>query len=221
MKPPNIADTLKLFNRKERHLLIQNCLGEAAVALSPEFCSDVAATLGTRLSSSIQQDAWWATDYHLDWLAGALTWYPEGGEDVHKPRCNKPCLIKGNQEDIDLIIASGNDIILVEAKGHSSWSNSQLTSKIERLKQLCDDAGIVKSEISSFHFKIHLVLASVNHPAKVDCGEWPSWSKKDNLPYSMSLKASATHIYVGRCDSSGRPDVNGGRWRMSPHRGSQ
>ncbi len=36
---------------------------------------------------------------------------------------------RGDQEDIDLIVASGSDVILVEAKGHLSWDNLQLAQQ--------------------------------------------------------------------------------------------
>jgi hypothetical protein len=143
MTPPDIAETLKLFDRKERHLVIQNCLGQAATKLCKTFCNDLAGTIGSRLQSSIRPDAWWAADYHLEWLAGAPVWHTEHGpEDRERPRKNGDDLIRGNQEDIDPIVASGGDVILLEAKGHLSWGNPQLTSKIRRLSTLCDrDSG--------------------------------------------------------------------------------
>src|SRR5580658_5268992 len=87
MPASDIADTLRRFNRKERHLVIQNCLRESAVNLSPGFCDDVTKTLGPRLSSPIRRDSWWATDYHLDWLIGALAWHGEiGSHNSTRPR---------------------------------------------------------------------------------------------------------------------------------------
>jgi hypothetical protein len=216
MGQPEIADTLRLFNRKERHLVIQNCLGDAARTLSRRFREDVRTTLGSRLKSCIRPDAWWATDYHLDWLLGALVWHTEAGRcDRDRPRDNERQLIRGNQEDIDLIIASGSDVILLEAKGHDAWTNSQLTSKITRLNMLCDSAtGIVRPEFSSHSVTLHLVLMSIREPSKVICNEWPAWAKTEDRPYWMGLDADNDLIRIERCDKEGGADANGGHWRF-------
>ena len=50
-----------------------------------------------------------------------------------------PGLITGTQEDIDLVVATGDTLLLIEAKGEGAWSNTQLASKIGRLKAI--DAG--------------------------------------------------------------------------------
>ena len=66
-----LADLLKRFNRKERNLLVRAVLGDKddPLKLIPTFCKDIESKLQIK---EIQPDAWWATDYHINWLAGAL-----------------------------------------------------------------------------------------------------------------------------------------------------
>ena len=118
-----LADVLKRFNRKERNLLVRAVLGDEQepLKLVEAFRRDVARELKIEM---IPDGAWWATDYHISWLAGALAYYTEGDAGLNKARLNRSSgpsprrsrLIEGNQEDIDLIIASGRDLILIEAK---------------------------------------------------------------------------------------------------------
>jgi hypothetical protein len=180
------------------------------------FVRTFAQRSAQRLQSPIRPDAWWATDYHLDWLLGALVWHIEtDNTDRHRPRPNDEQLIRGNQEDIDLIIASGSDVILLKAKGHDAWMNFQLTSKIKRLDLLCDGTtGLVKPKFSSKSVTLHLVLMSIREPYKVDCDEWPAWARKDDGPYWMRLDADSDHIRTGRCDMNGSADANGSHWRF-------
>lgn len=126
----DIAEILSRFNRKERDWLVKNAVGKSA--LSSEFCRRVEGALGGSLPPmAIPTDAWWAMDYHLDWLAAALWAYAHPECDTTwQPRAE---LIKGTHEDVDLIIAFDTTIILVEAKGVRAWDNDQMDRKIERL----------------------------------------------------------------------------------------
>ena len=75
-----LADVLKRFNRKERNLLVRAVLGdeEKPLLLSDQFRKDISNKLNKLgMEIEIQPDAWWATDYHINWLAGALTYYAE------------------------------------------------------------------------------------------------------------------------------------------------
>jgi hypothetical protein len=211
--PPEIAETLRLFDRKERHLVIQSCLGKAASTLSEDFRNQLASTLRSRLPAGVQPGAWWATDYHLEWLAGALVWHAEHGRgDRERVRENENELIRGNQEDIDLIVASGSDVILVEAKGHFSFGSAPLKSKIQRLTTLCDSStGIVAG---SDAVRLHFVLTSINKPVKLNYAGWPAWTKNGDSPYWMPLLAHGDRMRVGRCDNEGHSDAEGGYWHI-------
>jgi hypothetical protein len=196
--------------------VIQNCLGDKASTLSERFCGVVSTTLGSRLQSPVRPDAWWATDYHLDWLAGALVWDAETGlNDRERPRRNQEQLIRGNQEDIDLIIASGSDVILLEAKGHFSFVNGPLANKVGRLSVLCNsETGIVPTGESAHSIKLRLIFLSINKPVRVKYEQWPAWAGKDDGPYWMCLEASGDLMRVGRCDSEGDEGAEGGHWHM-------
>lgn len=215
MAVPEIGETLRLFDRKERHLVVQNCLGTGAGTMCQDFCARLTQTLGRRLQAPVATSAWWAADYHLEWLIGALFWHSEVDPiDLERPRLNEPELIRGNQEDIDLIVAQGNDVILVEAKGHTSWDNEQLTRKVERLRSICDDEGVVRQCDPAHPIRLHLILMSINKPSKVNHGDWPAWTLSEDKPYWMELKATGERIRVGRCDYQGNRDANGGHWRV-------
>jgi hypothetical protein len=47
---------------------------------------------------------------------------------------NERKLIEGNQEDIDLVIATDQDLILIEAKGHGAWDNAQMVVSVKLCK---------------------------------------------------------------------------------------
>jgi hypothetical protein len=106
-------------------------------------------------------------------------------------------------------------VILVEAKGHLSWDNPQLTSKMRRLGTLCNrDTGIVAGGDPTSPIRLHFVLMSIRKPTKVNHEDWPTWTLSGNGPYWMPLQATGDRIRVGRCDSDGRADAKGGHWHM-------
>ena len=74
----SLADALERFNRKERNLLVRAMLAnEERLRLPNEhFRGKVAQKLGL----SIPEDAWWATDYQLARLAGAIALFLKGEE---------------------------------------------------------------------------------------------------------------------------------------------
>lgn len=94
-----------------------------------------------------------AMDYHLEWLHAAL--WSVGRSDPKFNACPiarhpeestadqaKQFDVMGNQEDADLVlvIEDGDHtyLVLVEAKGDSSFSRSQLASKLARLRLILD-----------------------------------------------------------------------------------
>lgn len=94
-----------------------------------------------------------AMDYHLEWLHAAL-WSVgrpdplfnaspiERHPDESTADQAKQFDVMGNQEDADLVlvIEDGDHtyLVLIEAKGDSSFSRSQLASKLARLKLILD-----------------------------------------------------------------------------------
>ena len=96
-----------------------------------------------------------AMDYHLDWLNAALWFFRNGKpvsssparESVAKRRCQsseEPCAfdVTGTQEDVDLLLVFDTGkvplVVLVEAKGASHFSSSQVDSKLTRLATILD-----------------------------------------------------------------------------------
>ena len=106
--------------------------------------------LHSLLGFEVPESAWWATDYHINWLAGAIAVYGRQSEQL-PPFPNPPFpplrpadsstarkLVEGNQEDIDLVISFGQHLILVEAKAYGTFTDRQINSKLARLNILYD-----------------------------------------------------------------------------------
>ncbi|SOC37295.1 hypothetical protein SAMN05892877_10498 [Rhizobium subbaraonis] len=135
-----LVECLRLFNRKERYWLIRNALGEKNQELP--LSNSFRERLGKVIDTNIPADAWWALDYHIDWLFGALV-LDRTPEDAESKPIENPCvseenepprrLIRGNHEDFDFVIAFDRTVVLIEAKGVTSWGNGQLSSKHQRL----------------------------------------------------------------------------------------
>lgn len=131
-----LIDQLKRFNRKERFFLVGLALGNPDFTLGDVFRSSVENLF--ELKAPIPADAFVAMDYHLEWLYAAVR-----GAQVGKPYPNADGFVKGNQEDIDLLIAfnEGEEkthVVMLEAKGDAAWSNKQMLSKTRRLKAVFD-----------------------------------------------------------------------------------
>src|ERR1017187_6665581 len=103
----SLADTLERFSRKERNLLIRDILGhvQKPPRLSDDFRERLRDALGWQVD--VPDDAWWATDYHFDWLAGALLVFVTGRMVPEGPNSG---VVKGTQEDVDLVVASGEHL---------------------------------------------------------------------------------------------------------------
>ncbi len=68
--PQTLVECLKAFNRKERYWLLRNALGAPALELL--LSGAFRDRLGKLLDTDIPSDAWWAMDYHIDWVFAAL-----------------------------------------------------------------------------------------------------------------------------------------------------
>jgi hypothetical protein len=183
---------LETFNRKERNLLIRAALGENAERppLSDSFRSQVAS----ELRISMPREAWWATDYHISWIAGALCVYTKGKEEAGKPQPNPELkehgarrqLVERNQEDIDLVVLASEHpiehLIFIEAKGYGDWRSSQLSSKMERL-ELLDRYYHSLGYENDRPIKFHLLLTSLSEPENLRV-KGPSWaSREGRIPW--------------------------------------
>jgi hypothetical protein len=193
-----LAEILERFNRKERNLLVRDILGhaEAKLRLSSDFIERIRVATNVTLDA----DAWWATDYHFDWLFAAVMMFL--GRAVPDQEHANTGIITGTPEDADLIIAEGNHLILVEAKAYSNFSNEQVDSKRLRFDQLRALAGDV--------LDLHLLLMSRTQPQKlaVPDGVQPlRW-----IP--LRIDGRVTISRVERCNGNGKADAAGINWRV-------
>ncbi|GAA0607485.1 hypothetical protein GCM10009416_50490 [Craurococcus roseus] len=216
-----LAQALERINRKERNLLIRAALGhkEVPLRLSSAFRKQVAKKLN--LMSEVPEDAWWATDYHISWLAGALTVYVEGDGALTTAKPNpwfgERRLVEGNQEDVDLVVAFGKELLLIEAKAYGAFSNAQLASKLVRLNLLHDYyKGLGLATECPVNFRI--LLISPMPPQKLTT-IWPNWVRAEaGVPWiPLELNTSASVLEVRRCNQDGQISAAGDHWRVVPH----
>lgn len=151
-----LTDCLERFNRKERNLLIRDALA-LSPGKPPSLSVGFRERIGEALDCRVPDNAWWATDYHLNWIAGALTLLRMGENAINGAQANLLAengtryLIERNQEDADLLIAFDTTLILIEVKAFGWFSNKQIDSKVCRwllLKQLGEQSHV------AFHFML-------------------------------------------------------------------
>ena len=158
----HLAATLARFNRKERYWLLSAALGEKSRVLDDGFRQQLDHATGLTIPAT----AWWAMDYHLDWLVGALHLLGQATPvaAIGPPICNDEQLIRGTHEDIDLIVAFENTVLLIEAKGDTAWSNEQIGRKLQRLSAIIEKFK-PSDDYPAIVFK--LVLMSPSKPQKL------------------------------------------------------
>lgn len=202
-----LVRALKQFNRKERFWLLSDAIGEPFTSLNPAFLSKVGDEIGIALPSN----PWWAFDYHFDWLHAVLTLGPAYNlTPLPGPALNNPPIATGGQEDIDLLIAFDQTIVLIEAKLSTSWTNKQMESKFRRMTSL-----------PTQYVQPHFVLASPTKPKRLNLTCVPSWALK-----AQDETAQLAHIIlpgredqdsalmVSRCDVDGTKSALGGHWKI-------
>jgi hypothetical protein len=175
----SLADALELFNRKERNLVVRHILGhaESPLRLTASFRRTVAELVKLR-SDAIPDDASWWTDYHFDWLAGALTVFMKGEtassvDHANRFKRDKQALIMGNQEDVDLVIAAGCQLFLIEAKAYGHFKKAQCESKLDRLELLLEYYNLLAST-SHRRVEFHVLSLSPSRSARAkQVHNWP------------------------------------------------
>ena len=205
----NLVQALERFNRKERYWLIKAALGPAAQQLDTGFC----AGLQTATGVDVPPDAWWAMDYHIGWVVAAMAMLSSQSTSL-EPQLNGKQLVKGTQEDMDLVVSFGETLILIEAKGESSWSNDQFNRKIKRLDVLLA-SGLVPPP-----HKVFVVLLSPRGAGRLSPPEgesWPKWLCRDGTLRHMVLEMPRSFLKVS-CWSmeSGKPS----HWHIVPASGA-
>jgi hypothetical protein len=209
----DLIDYLKKFNSKERFFLAGEILGNPSFTLAEGFREK----LSKELQIAIPADAFSAMDYHIDWLYVCLCLTKD--MDIEKVY-NNDGKIKGQQEDIDWLIAFDNEdkhhIILIEAKGVTGWSNKQMQSKAERFKQTFGKDGNNFPNVIP-HFVMMLPQPSTKDsplfPKGLKCDDWADWMKEPNC-LELSLVIKKDLLCVQRCDKNGKKDKDGGHWQV-------
>jgi hypothetical protein len=212
---------LERFNRKERDALVKTALGVNRPALGRAFRKVIAAELG--LERELPATAWWSIDFHISWLAGALAVYREQAvSDVPRPNTEgfdpqggRYALVEGNQEDVDLVIATSSDLIFIEAKGSGGWDKRQLESKFQRLNQLYEEhrnAGVAHPATAALRF--HVLLTSPAYPGAGVEAMLPVWARKASPFPWVPLRFDGSPLRVSRCDLSGRIAAAPDYWRI-------
>lgn len=203
-----LLNWLEKFNSKERFFLVGYALGNSRFALGEQFCADISE----KLHIPVHRDAFVAMDYHFDWLSASLHLAANGICPESSPERypqileveDKEGWIHGNQEDIDLLIAFdqadkiGTEIILLEAKGVTAWSNNQMESKAKRLGQIF---GFDEYDPKRWNgVRPYFAITSPKESISLKNTDWPKWMKRDGQILQIELPIRKAELrHVTRC----------------------
>ncbi|MFQ2415155.1 hypothetical protein ACK31E_19085 [Aeromonas caviae] len=209
-----LIENLKSFNRKERFYLVGQMLGNPEFRMDDKQLDKISALIGIK----IPREYFSAMDYHLDWIYTSLFLTQEHDERPF-PRNfidnNKKIdlQISGTQEDVDFLLAfvdheNITHIVMIEAKGDSYFSNSQLDSKNKRFKAIFGD------ETTWPNVRPHFIICSPKKPQKINVEE-PAYFifKNSKLPW-LELDMGEGKNKITRCDDEGEPYNNGEYWTV-------
>lgn len=204
--PPQTAalvDALRLFDSHERGLLLTWATGSG-----PRLGDRAREAIGQAVGE-VPRDAHVATDYTLDWLYAALRWVFHGASDG-SPQPRPPGgELSAFSEDIDMLVAwedSRSHLVLLEAKGFTGWSNTQMASKAKRLR------GIFSDEVRD-RLDVHFVLVGPARSKGLVATEWPDWMRSDQQVHFLTIDDPGPRRAVQRCDEYGMPRRDGTHWR--------
>ncbi len=208
----DLIEHLRSFNRKERFILLCEALG------SDTLGDTFRERLGEAIGVTVPADAFVAMDYHLDWLQMALylarTPNPPSPIPKQDVLGEGPAEFNANQMDVDLLVAfdedAGTKLLLLEAKMETGWTNRQMCTKANRLRQIFGDPA--DRSLADPRF----VLLSPRHPQRLDTDDWPSWMTRDKEPVWMKLPRPPNLRKVTRCAPDGRPSEAGKHLRIDP-----
>jgi hypothetical protein len=211
----SFRENLRLFNRKERFYVVKQAT-EGGFEIDKTFKQLLEKELGIVITD---QSAYMAMDYHLDWIYASLFLanQPEDNTDITKrifDRDNE--LITASQEDVDLLIAAPDtsnsnitNLIMIEAKGATSWTNEQAESKANRLKTIFQ-AGTFEHIL-----KPHYLIWSPNPSQKLKFECFPEWALLGGVVPHIKLNMDENLRKVTRCNQLGKNDSEGKYWKVS------
>lgn len=203
-----LIDWLERLNSKERYFLVGHALGNKSFQPSNAFRKEIRDAIGIDVPTT----AFAAMDYHIDWIYGSL-FLSKSTKTTPVVRI-KPDCVTASQEDIDFIIAfdrpGGSAIILLEAKGVTGWSNSQMARKAARFKAIFGNGGQAWDAVTPF-----FALVSPRKPFELQTKGWPAWMSPGGKVPWISLPNTAGHTRIHRCDANGRETRIGQFWTVA------
>jgi hypothetical protein len=133
------------------------------------------------------------------------------------PQEKEKRLIEGNQEDIDLVVASGRDLILIETKAYGRWDDEQLESKLARLHLVRNQHEETAKEAADRVCMYFLLMSPNEGELRKINDNWPEWRGKDSKVPWLELRLPPVILEVSRCDERGRKMANNNWWRIVEH----
>jgi hypothetical protein len=133
--------------------------------------------------------------------------------DLKKIYPNEGRVIKAQQEDVDWLIAFEDagvtHVILIEAKGVTGWTNKQMTSKANRLKDIFGNEGNFWPGVVP-----HFVIMSPKRTAGLEMKKWPQWMAPNGNVGWIQLEVLEGLQRVVRCNEQGGEDKGGSFWKV-------
>jgi hypothetical protein len=213
-----LIKNLKSFNRKERFYLVGQMLGNPEFRMDDKQLNKISELIGIK----IPREYFAAMDYHLDWIYASLFLTQEHDEKPF-PRNfidnNKKVYlqISGTQEDVDFLLAfvdpeNTTHIVMIEAKGDSYFSNSQLDSKNKRFK------AIFGNENTWTNVKPHFLICSPKNPQNVSIEDpayfmCPQESQLIWFPLVMDTGKNKVTRCMGS-EKNFKPSSEGSHWKV-------
>lgn len=200
---------LKSFNRKERFHLVGQLLGNSEFNLDPNLFRKILDLL--ELDTPTYYFS--AMDYHLDWIYASLA-LAQNHDDEPKLRDN--LCISATAEDVDFLLAflddAGNThLVMIEAKGDTSFTNEQIQSKANRLSAIFG-----KNNEKWPNVIPHFLICSPVKPSRLKISNVPAFMlNKANDGFTwFRLYMPSEQRKVTRCHSDGQSSADGEYWKV-------
>lgn len=207
----SFRESLRRFNRKERFYVVREAT-KGGFELDESFKKRLEEKLEITIPA---QDVFMAMDYHLDWIYASLFLCGEASSQSENVNKLNRELITATQEDVDLLIAAPDpvnpkitNLIMIEAKGDTCWTNKQATSKGKRLNKIFT-LGLFEQLI-----RPHYLIWSPNSSEKLEFDSFPDWAKRDGKVPHIKLTMDNDLMKITRCKENGKNDIDGDFWRV-------
>lgn len=113
---------------------------------------------------------------------------------------------------MDLVIATGSELIMMEAKGFDTFDKDQLESKLQRLELLHTFyRNMLLPAQNPIRFRF--LLISPRKPPEFDI-PWPFWTRKKDKTVPWIHLDLGERLTVERCDGHHHRSAQGGHWHV-------